>query len=160
AAEELPAFCEAWLHYKRALEIWDLVHPGAGDLPLTRIEVMRRAAEAAVLTGETDDALALAQEVLDRLDAEETPVQAALAHERLGRYQWTAGREDEALAEYRRAVELMPTQPPTRELALVLAGEGQVLMLVHRTVESIVRCEQALEIARAVGDEMVEAHVL
>jgi DNA-binding CsgD family transcriptional regulator/tetratricopeptide (TPR) repeat protein len=160
AAEELPAFCEAWLHFKRALEVWDSVDPRPGELPLTRIETMRRAAEAAVLTGETEDALELARSVLDELNERDDPAQAALAHERLGRYLWTAGREDDALAEYRRAVELMPAFPPTRELALVLAAEGQVLMLMHRTADSIVRCDQALEIARLVGDEMVEAHVL
>ena len=160
AAEELPAFCEAWLHYRRALEIWDQVGPTAGELPLTRIDVMRRAAEAAMLTGEPAAATDLARDVLNRIDEARQPVEAALAHERLGRYLWTAGREEESLAEYRRAVELMPPWPPTRELALVLAAEGQVLMLTHRAAESTKRCEQALDIARAVGDDAVQAHVL
>jgi DNA-binding CsgD family transcriptional regulator len=41
-----------------------------------------------------------------------------------------------------------------------LAAEGQALMLCDRTTESNSRCEQALAIARAVGAEAVEAHVL
>ncbi len=160
AAQELPAYCEAWLHYRRALEIWDQVGPAPGELPLTRIEVMRRAADAAMLTGELAGAIELARGVIERIDAADRPADAALGHERLGRYLWTAGREDESLSEYRRAVELMPPWPPTRELALVLAAEGQVLMLTHRSAESSKRCEQALEIARAVGDDAVQAHVL
>ena len=159
AAERLPALCEAWLHYQRALEIWDLAVPTPDDLPLDRLEVMRRAADAALLTGETEPAIELARAVLEAIDERHQPVQAALAHERLGRYLWTAGRGEAALPEYARAVELMPVEPSASR-ALVLAAEAQVLMLDNRTSESSVRCEEALAIARAVGAEGVEAHVL
>lgn len=160
AAEEVHALGEAWLHYERALEIWDLAGPAPTELQFGRLEVMRRAAEAAVLTGETERAIALAREVLARIDEHSDPTEAALAHERLGRYLWTAGRGEDALPEYRRAVELMPEEPPSEQRALVLAAEGQVLMLCNRHAASNDRCEQALTIARAVGAEAVEAHVL
>ncbi len=160
AAEGLPAFCEAWLHYGRAIEIWDRATPTPDGLPLDRIEVMRRAAHAALLAGETEPAIVLARSVLDVTDEHQDPVAAALAHERLGRYLWTAGRGEVALGEYARAVELMPAQPPSASRALVLAAEGQVLMLANRTSESNARCDEALAIARAVGAEAVEAHVL
>ena len=148
------------LHYERALEIWDLAGPAAGGLQFERLEVMRRAGEAALLTGETERAIAIAHDVLGRIGEHSDSTQAALAHERLGRYLWIAGRAEDALPEYRRAVELMPEEPPSEERALVLAAEGQVLMLCNRHAESSDRCEQALRIARAVGAEGVEAHVL
>ena len=160
AAERLPAFGEAWLHYGRALEIWDRATPMPEGLPLGRIEVMRRAADAALMTGETEPAIALARAVLAEIDEHREPIQAALAHERLGRYLWTAGQGEAALPEYARAVELMPAEPPSAQRALVLAAEGQVLMLDNRTADSVARCEEALAIARAVGAEAVEAHVL
>jgi DNA-binding CsgD family transcriptional regulator/tetratricopeptide (TPR) repeat protein len=78
----------------------------------------------------------------------------------LGRYLWSIGRDQDALPTYRRAVELMPDDPPSRELAFVLAAEGQALMLCDRTSESSSRCLQALSMARSVGAESVEAHVL
>jgi DNA-binding CsgD family transcriptional regulator len=160
AAEDLCASSEAWRHYERALEIWDAVDPAPGELPFERLEVLRRAAEAAVRSGEEDRAIALAREVIARIDELAEPVQAALAHERLGRYLWTAGHDQDALPAYRRAVELMPEAPPSEERALVLAAEGQVLMLCNRPEESSARCAEALVIARTVGAEAVQAHVL
>ncbi len=160
AAEELYASSEAWLHYERALEMWDAVDPAPSELPFERLEVLRRAADAALRIGEEDRAIALAQEVLARTDERAEPVQAALAHERLGRYLWMAGHDQDALPAYRRAVELLPEAPPSQERALVLAAEGQVLMLCNRPEESSARCAEALGIARTVGAEAVEAHVL
>ena len=160
AAEDLYASSEAWLHYERALEIWDAVDPAPGELPFERLEVLRRAADAALRVGEEDRAIALAREVITRIDERAEPVQAALAHERLGRYLWTAGHDQDALPAYRRAVELLPEAPPSQERALVLAAEGQVLMLCNRPEESSARCAEALAIARTVGAEAVEAHVL
>jgi DNA-binding CsgD family transcriptional regulator len=160
AAEDLCAPGEAWLHFERALEIWDRVAPAPGELPLERVDVLRRAADAALMTGEEERAIALAHEVLARVDELDDPIRAALAYERLGRYLWSAGRDEDALPAYRRAVELMPEDPPSEELALVLAAEGQALMLCDRTAESNSRCAEALGIARLVGAEAVEAHVL
>ena len=160
AAEGLCAPGEAWLQYERALELWDRVDPAPGELPLERLEVLRRAADAALMTGEEQRAIALGRDMLARVDERDNPVRAALAYERLGRYLWSAGCDQDALPAYRRAVELMPDDPPSAELALVLAAEGQALMLCDRTAESNALCAQALGIARQVGAEAVEAHVL
>jgi DNA-binding CsgD family transcriptional regulator len=160
AAEDLYAVGEAWMHYERALEIWDLVAPAPGELPLERLEVLRRAANAALMAGEQERAISLVHDLLARIDEDDDPVGAALAYERLGRYLWIAGRDEDALPAYRRAVELMPHDPPSEELALVLAAEGQALMLCDRAAESNSRCDEALSIARSVGTEALEAHVL
>lgn len=159
AAEKVHAFKEALLHYERGLAIWDAASRIAIDVPLTRTQVMGRAAEAANLSGAMERAIGLAASVLEHIDEDRDPVVAAIAHERLGRYLWTAGHAG-ALPEYRRAVELVPAEPPSEERAIVLAAEAQVLMLSGRTVESAVRCDQALAIARQLGAEAVEAHVL
>jgi DNA-binding CsgD family transcriptional regulator len=159
-AEDVCAPGDAWRHYERALEIWDLADPAAGAHPLERLEVLRRAADAALMAGEEERAITLAQEVLAQIDERDDPTRAALAYERLGRYLWSAGRDQDALPAYRRAVELMPDDPPSEERALVLAAEGQALMLCDRNQESNSRCAEALAIARSVGAEAVEAHVL
>ena len=160
AAEELRALGEAWLHYARALEIWDRLESIPDELPLGRCDLLRRAADAAVLTGDTRSGLRIARELLAEVDEQVEPVDAALAHERLGRYLWMDGCGEASLPEYARAVELMPTEPESEPLAYVLAAEGQALMLCHRFSDSLELCEQALEIARAIGAEAVEAHVL
>jgi DNA-binding CsgD family transcriptional regulator/tetratricopeptide (TPR) repeat protein len=158
AAEEVHALSEALLHYERALGIWDTAGDPA-NVPLERAEVLRRAAQAANLTGAMERAIELARTVLERIDEHREPVDAALIHERLGRYLWTAGREG-ALPEYRRAVELVPVDPPSHERAFVLAAEAQVLMLCGRSVESAAHCEEALEIAREIDAQAVQAHLL
>jgi DNA-binding CsgD family transcriptional regulator len=159
AAEEVHALSEALLHYERALAIWDTAHRIAVDVPLVRAEVMRRASQAANLSGAMERAIELAGSALERIDEDLDPVGVALVHERLGRYLWTAGHSG-ALDEYRRAVELVPAEPPSVERAFVLAAEAQMLMLGGRTVESAARCQEALEIARQLDAEAVQAHVL
>lgn len=155
-AESLRALGEALAHYERALELWDAVDPVAPQL--SRIDVTRRAAEAASLSGRIDRAIALASEALDRIRPDDA-VAVSLAHERLGRYLWTAGRGEESLPEYRRAVELMPTSI-SRERALVVAAEAQVLMLCNFNEQSVTLCDEALRVAEAVGAEDIKAHVL
>jgi DNA-binding CsgD family transcriptional regulator len=159
AAEEVHALSEALLQYERALAIWDTASRIALDVPLVRTDVMRRASQAANLSGAMELAIELARGLLERIDEHRDPVGAALAHERLGRYLWTAGRSG-ALGEYQRAVDLVPADPPSEERAFVLAAEAQVLMLCDRTVESVALCEEALEIARRVDAEGVQAHLL
>jgi DNA-binding CsgD family transcriptional regulator len=112
------------------------------------------------MAGEEERAISLSRDLLARIDEHEDPIGAALVYERLGRYLWMGGRDGDALPVYRRAVELMPNDRPSEALALVLAAEGQALMLCDRTAESNSRCEEALAIARAVGAGAVEAHVL
>jgi ATP/maltotriose-dependent transcriptional regulator MalT len=144
------------VHYERALELWDPVDPAAPEL--SRIEVMQHAAEAALVVGHIDRAIALARDTLARVGPED-PVAVSLAHERLGRYLWSGGRGEEGLPEYQRAVALMP-KSVSRERALVLAAEAQVLTLCNFNELSEPRCEEALEIAAAVGAQDITAHVL
>jgi class 3 adenylate cyclase/tetratricopeptide (TPR) repeat protein len=156
-ADAVYAHAEALLHYSRALELWNDTAPGKSSTD--RLELTRRSADAANLSGDYERAIALARNALDLVD-EEDPVTAGLIRERLGRFLWIAGREEEALVAYRRAVELMPADPPSQQRALVLAAEGQALMLAGRTEESARRCEEAIEIATRVGAQGVEANAL
>jgi class 3 adenylate cyclase len=157
-AQSMHAQAEALLHYDRALEIWD--RAAGADPAADRLDVVRRAADAANLSGDPQRATALARDALEMVDEGADPAVAALVRERLGRYTWAAGREEDALLEYRRAVELMPADPPSTERALVLAAEGQALMLIGRAAESAVRCMEAIEIAKRVGARAVEANAL
>lgn len=155
-AESVHAPGDALAHYERALELWDEVQPPAPTM--SRIAVLQRAAEAAELSGQIDRAIALARETLTRVDQSDA-VALSLAHERLGRYLWTAGRGEEALPEYRLAVTLMPSAR-TRERAVVLAADAQVLMLCNFNEISEQRCDEALQIVNDLGARDIEAHVL
>ena len=158
AAEAIKALDEAFVQFTRALELWE--RAATPDVPLSRIDVLRRAAEAAYLTGKDDEAVKLARAAVAEIDEDADAVSAALIRERLGRYLWSSGESDAAFPEYRRAVELIPADPPTEQRAFVLAAEAQLLMVTGHYAESLVRCDEALPIARQVGAEAVEAHLL
>jgi predicted ATPase/DNA-binding CsgD family transcriptional regulator len=157
-AESVHALAEALTHFDRALEIWD--RAPAADTPLDLLDLIRRAAEAENLSGDPARSVALARRALGLVDERADPVTAALLHERLGRYLWRSFREADALPEYRRAVELVPADPPSEALAVVLAAEGQALMLAGHHAESLDRCNEAVVIARQVGAAAAEANAL
>jgi DNA-binding NarL/FixJ family response regulator len=160
AAERVYAFAEAERHLENALEIWEQVDDAEERAGMSRVELLARAAENSNLSYNGARAAALAAQGLELLDTEAEPVRAALLHERLGRYLWVSGRADEALTSYHTAVDLMPAEPPSAELARVLSAHGQILMLRGRIQESRERCEQAVEVARSVGARAEEGHAL
>ena len=65
-----------------------------------------------------------------------------------------------SLAIYAEAIAMLPAHQPSADRARVLAGMGQILMLVDRFAEAIAMCEEAVAMARAVGDRQVEGHAL
>jgi DNA-binding CsgD family transcriptional regulator len=159
-AERASAYAEAATHFEAALEIWDRVDDAAQRSELTKAAVVAHAAEGHDLAGDHHRAVALGRTAVELADATGSVVDAALARERLGRYLWLAVDSDASLAMYRDAVRVLPSDPPTAELARVLAAQAQILMLRGPNEETHDSCRQAIEIARAVGDRAVEGHAL
>jgi DNA-binding NarL/FixJ family response regulator len=160
AAERVYAFAEAERHQEHALEIWDQVPDAEERAGSDRAALLGRAAENANLADYSGRALTLAREAVKLIDAEVEPVRAALQYERLGRYFWVSAYSDDSLRAYEAAVDLMPKEPATPELALVLSARGQILMLRGYPEESRELCLRAIEVARAVGARAEEGHAL
>jgi DNA-binding CsgD family transcriptional regulator len=160
AAFRAGAYAEALQQYQRVVELWDVVNDPTGTLGFDRIELLRRTAQAAQLAGEYPRALELLGEAVRRSEAAGDRVRTGLLLERVGRSQWTAGAFGEALSTYRRAVDLVPDQPPTAERVRVVAGFAQMLMLSGRFADAHALAEPALEVARAIGARQVEGHLL
>lgn len=159
-AERMAAFAEANAHFERAAELWDAVSPEQREAGPSRVELLRRAAEAAYLSGDGDRAAALGRAALALVDPEREPMRAAILRERIGRFLWVSGLSEDALAELAAAVALMPADAPAAERARVLGAEGHVLMLVGRGVEARDRCERALTLAREAGARFEECQIL
>jgi DNA-binding CsgD family transcriptional regulator/tetratricopeptide (TPR) repeat protein len=160
-AERVRGTAEAHQHFEHALALWERVAEPERVAGIARAELLRRAADDAYLGGAQARAAELCRMALDELDVDAEPVAAALLYERLGRYVETAGAGGAgALEAYRRAVALMPAEPPSAERALVLAAEGQQLMLTGHPEESRQRCEEAIAVARAAGARAEEGHAL
>jgi len=162
AARQAEAVCglaEARAHLERVLELWASV-PAAAELArLDLAELCSWTAELASRTGAAPRALELARRTVE-LVGESNPLRAATAHERLASYLFENGEYDAGLAADRRAVDLVPSHPPSPERASVLAALAAGLMLVWRHDESLAVCEQALAVARAVGAGVPELHAL
>jgi DNA-binding NarL/FixJ family response regulator/tetratricopeptide (TPR) repeat protein len=160
AAERSFAFEAALEQYEHALELW----PDAGDparlAGMDRAEILSRAADAANLAGARDRVVALRREAIRALGPDADRIRAVVLHEKLGRGLWFDGDSAAALAAYEDAMAMMPREPPTAERARVLAGHAQLLMLLDRWAESRVACEQAIDIARQIGNREAEGHAL
>jgi DNA-binding CsgD family transcriptional regulator/tetratricopeptide (TPR) repeat protein len=159
-AERVSASAEAGQHFERALEIWDLVEDAGERTELSLAGVVARAAQNALVAGEPHRAVTLGRRVLELADGTGDVVAQALAHERLGGYLWAAGDSDAALAAHRDAVRVLPAEPPTPELARVLAAEATILMLRGPGEETRAHAEHAVTIARAVGERVDEGRAL
>ncbi|HEY4279264.1 MAG TPA: LuxR C-terminal-related transcriptional regulator, partial [Conexibacter sp.] len=158
-AENAFAFAEAERNCERALALWGQVPDAAQRAGLDRAELLARTANAAIRGDDPQRAIALAREAIGELDATREPTRVALLQMLAGRALWLSADHAEGLVAAREAVRLVPAQPPTRERARVLAGEAQALMLNGQSHPSYARCEEALAIAREVGDRFTEAHV-
>jgi DNA-binding CsgD family transcriptional regulator len=159
-AEAVLAPAEALRHLSTTLRLWERVPEPAAAAGMDRVELTLRAAAAASAGGEHRRAASLAQDAAEAAGATEDPAQAARAYERLGMYLFYAGRVEEALDARTRAVELVPTQPPTRLRARVTAAIAQALVNARRPAEARFWCDEALVAARSADSADEEADVL
>ncbi|HEV2872913.1 MAG TPA: hypothetical protein VG409_16025, partial [Actinomycetota bacterium] len=158
AAERAYAFAEAQRQFERALELWERAGATAQEVGMDKAELLARTGEAAANAGAADRAVALVRAALSEVDPAADPRLAGQLTERLAYHLRVAGRPG-AFEAYQEAVRLVPPGPSVAR-ARVLAGLGQALMLRARFAEAIAICEEAIEVARAAGTPVVEAHAL
>ncbi len=158
-AEAMFGLAEALAHLERALGLWNGVPDAQQLVKIDLAELCSRAAELASQVGGGPRAVELARRAIELVGAED-PHRAALLHVRLGEYLYEIGRDDAGLAELERAVEIVPAEPPSPELAYVLASLSGALMVAWRHAESLSVCEQALELARSLGAREAEVRAL
>ena len=148
-AEAVFGLAEAVRHLERALTLWDAV-PNAADLAgLDLVELCTRTAELASEVGASARALELGRRAIELVGGED-PHRAGILHVRLGEYLEQTGREEACLAEIKRAVEIVPAEPPSPERAFVMGSLAGALGVMWRHEESLTVCQEALFLARSV----------
>ena len=157
AADAVHAFADAQRLLERAIELEARLPPDDRPGVAEQIEVRRRAAEAADLTGGFDRAVELVTDALTLTDEAADPTVAGLLHGHLGYLMWARGEGDAALAEHREAVRLVPANPPSPERARVLRAFGGALMGLGRWAESRPVCVEAIECAARAGSQVEES---
>jgi len=163
-ATAMSAPAEAARHLEQALELWDQV-PGADAVAGTdRVELLLRAAEAANHSGEYRHATKFTREAIAAIDPATDPLRAAAAADRLSEflmdYHASDDEHGEMLAVARRAVELVPSEPPTALRARVTGQLSRTLSHLHLHDEARRWCDEALAVARTVGSAVDEARAL
>jgi DNA-binding CsgD family transcriptional regulator len=156
ATAAVGAYSEALAHAEHAATARERVAAS----PVAHHELLARASEIAYFATASARAVDLAQAAIDSAGTDLDDVTAARYYTLLGRHEWGHGRSQPAFDAYRKAASLLPTDPPTVELALILAEEARLLMLVSRHRESEARCNEAIAVARAVGARAVEGHAM
>jgi DNA-binding CsgD family transcriptional regulator/tetratricopeptide (TPR) repeat protein len=153
-AEQLDSAADALGARELALELGAASGARAADGRL-----LFETAEVALAAGRPDRALAYLETAAGRFGERENAEMAATIYEMLGRASRALGDHDRALAEHRRAASIVPGDVSYLR-AWVLASLAQTLMLLGHFVEAERIGNQAIQIARAVGDEArsVEAH--
>ncbi|HKF85628.1 MAG TPA: LuxR C-terminal-related transcriptional regulator, partial [Candidatus Limnocylindrales bacterium] len=157
AATRAYAFADAQRHGERALEQWPAVEDAADVAGMDRAGLLDEVAQAAWLASDSRRAVALRRDAIAEL-AGGDPVRQGIAQERLGRALWYHGDTAAALAAHETAIGLIPDDPPTPELARVLAGYGQILMLVDHWTEATEVLSRAVDLARRTGARQAEGH--
>jgi DNA-binding CsgD family transcriptional regulator len=160
AAERARAFAEATRHYGRALELWDRIPDPGRPAGLDRVELLVRTADAVAFTGAAQRAVGLLENAFARVDPAAEPARAAQLLARLGEHRRVAGDEAGALAACEQAERLLAGRPPSAERARVLTAHANMLDLSLRFKQAILRGEEAIACARAVGARAEEAKAL
>ena len=123
------AFGAALIEYERALDLWDDVDDPGVVTGFDRVELLRKAGQAAYLSADYRRAVGHRKEADRGVDRVADPLRAGILHEELGRGLWVLGDVTGALETYREAVAITPADRPTAERARALSGLGQILML-------------------------------
>ena len=146
AAARVAAWADADRQYERALRLADgAALTGSVD----RIELLRRAAEAAEFSGDLPRAQALVDRAL--AEAEGGGERVALLHARHGYLRWTQGDNDASLAAYERGLALLPEKPPSAARARVLGSLAGALLGLGRYDEGRRVASEGVATAEAAG---------
>jgi DNA-binding CsgD family transcriptional regulator/tetratricopeptide (TPR) repeat protein len=155
----LLAMPEAHAHYEHALAAWERApdpHPRDDE----RQRVIERTADCAYFSGASARACELARIALDRVDAARAPEHAARCYARLARYTFTVGHVEDAFRYFGTAADLLPRDPPTAELAGILALEARCLLVLSQLRDAAAKATEAIAIADAAGARAEGAHAL
>lgn len=159
-SERIHAHAEAHRHWLRAAELVGRVQPDGPDgTDLQHADCLSRAARAAALAGDHDEAVALLERVL-RDPATPDGLPSALLTARTGSSLAAAGRAAEAQRRYRIAAAMLPDTGAETERAQVLAGYSAALLHALDFAGARSVALAALQLARAAGADTVEARIL
>ena len=153
-AAAVAAHREAVGHYGAALRHADRLPPPV------RAELLERYSVEAYLSGLSTDAVSARQAALELRETAGDQEQVGEGLRWLSRLHWWDGNRREAEAAAARAIAVLETLPPGRQLAMAYSNQGQLDILAYRTEAAIGWAQRAIELARRLDDQETLTHAL
>src|SRR5262249_41881342 len=141
-------------HYRAALVYADHLPP------LARAELLEGYSLQAYLSGLGEEALDARRAALRIWQAAGDAERAGESLRWLSRLCWGTGQRGEGEAAAARAIAVLETVPPGRQLAMAYSNRSQLEMVAHRAEAAVAWGTRALELARRLGDTETLAHAL
>jgi DNA-binding CsgD family transcriptional regulator len=160
AAERSSAYAEALVHLECALELEPRVDPAIAAEAPPRGGMLSAASRVAYLAGEHHRSLMHTRAALAELDpTPESSTERARLLRHLSDLQWGLGAGADALAAARDAVRAASPDPSVVR-AEVLGWHSRLLMLLDRLPDAVAPAEEAIALARKLGDAGAEGFAL
>jgi DNA-binding CsgD family transcriptional regulator len=162
AAEEVYAYDEAHRQFERVRRLWPSVPDAEELVGSDAVEVFSRAASIAAMCDHDVDAVEIIERVRSWLqaDPEVDQVRLGVLEAKYARFLLENGRTDAALVAARRAVDLVPAEPPTAERGVVVSGLVHVLDWAGGSADWEPLADEAVDVARRTGDRAALARAL
>jgi DNA-binding CsgD family transcriptional regulator len=162
AAEDVYAWDEAHRQYVRVRRLWPSVPDAESLVGADAVDVFSRAAAIAAICDHDVDAVEIIEGVRSWLhaDPDVDPVRMGVLEAKYARFLLDSGRTDAALVSARRAVALVPADPPTPERGVVVSGLVHVMDWMGGGSDWEPLADEAVEVARAIGDRAALARAL
>ncbi|MBN6051985.1 AAA family ATPase [Nonomuraea sp. RK-328] len=158
AARKSTAYDEQLRMLSRVLELWGQVPDAAERIGADHVEVLSQTVTVAHLAGEYERGISLAGAAMAELDRDAEPIRAAVLLRKRGILRYDLGRFGN-LDDLRQAAALT-VDGPARLRARVLENLARMLHSSDVWDERVATAEQAIDLARQVGDVACEAHAL
>jgi DNA-binding CsgD family transcriptional regulator len=154
AAEHVYAYDDSHTQYERVRRLWPTVPDAAELVGEDAVDVFAKAASIAAICDQDVTAVEIIERVRSWLqaDPDEDPVRLGLLEAKYARFLLDAGRIDAALVAARRAVDLVPADPPTTARAVVVSGLVHVLDWAGGSSDWEPLAHEAVAVARATGE--------
>jgi DNA-binding CsgD family transcriptional regulator len=133
---------------ERILDLWDAVPDPSNLLGADLIDVLARAASAAVASGAYERAVPRLKQALALADSRADPVRTGRLYGELGLCLFMTARDREAVHALDWALTLLPADSCTVDRVRVLAKKAKVVLRMGAYEESRRCCEEALPLAR------------
>jgi DNA-binding CsgD family transcriptional regulator len=153
-AAALGAHCQAWTHYRTALQ-----HADPMDIE-ERASLLESYAYECYVTSQIEGGVEAQQTALALRRRQQDRVKEGHNLRWLSRFHWSLGRNEEAIQRAKESIDVLESLPPGPELAMAYSNRSQSHMLAGNSRDAIEWGNRALHLAGSLSLTEVSVHAL